>query len=151
LGITVASMPQPARSSSATAFDTHTWADGVTMAWSWHLASSGVVNRSMWWTVRIAPRTALAEMQSWAWTTSWSPGSTAAARAAIERITRAPTVSPGTSGRGASRTATAGATGRKKPWSPSRPTAYTVTDAPSEASASASASVCTTPPRGRVE
>ena len=71
-GITVAAMPHPGpQLGRPPPRDTHTWATGVTMARSWQRASSGVVKWSRWWTVRhAAPGTALAEMQSWAWTTS---------------------------------------------------------------------------------
>jgi len=58
------------------------------------------------------PGTALAEMQSWACTTSLRPGGTAVARVAIERVTRWPTLSPSRSTRGITRVVTAGSTGR---------------------------------------
>ena len=70
-GMTVAVMPQPSRSSPATAADTQTWRDAAsTMARSWQAASSGVVKWSMWCTVRTQRSAALALMQSCACTMS---------------------------------------------------------------------------------
>jgi hypothetical protein len=56
--------PQPAASSAATAAETHMWAYGSVMAFSWQAASSGVLKWSMWCTVRTQRPTALALMQS---------------------------------------------------------------------------------------
>ena len=69
-GITVAVMPQPSRSSRATAALTQTWPTGSVMARSWQAASSGVWKWSMWCTVRRQRPAAFALMQSWACTMS---------------------------------------------------------------------------------
>ncbi len=128
------------------------------MAWRWQSISAGVVKSSTWWTVRTtgmpapASRTraaARAAMQSWAWKTSNRPASAdrPASRASTDWNTRSSSVSAAA---GAGTMVNGAATGRKNPLSGS-PRATTVTSARAAVSASARASVWTTPPRGLVE
>ena len=69
-GMTVGCSPHPSATSAATAADTQMRAYGSTTALSWHSASTGVVNSSRWWMVRMHGPTALALMQSCACTMS---------------------------------------------------------------------------------
>ena len=123
------------------------------MARSWQATSCGVVNWSMWWTVRRHRGTALAEMQSWAWTTSNASQSHAVGQggdrahdAVAERLVRRPRSIGAIADR-----APPGRPAGRTPRSRSRQMVATVTSTPRAASASARASVWTTPPRGRVE
>ena len=157
MGITVGRNPQPSSTSRATAAETQIRSVGPTTARSWQATSSGVVKVSRWWIVRTHPPDAMAAfalMQSWACTTSYDARSDENARpsTSIERNIRAPTDSSSPrSAKGTARTVTESATGRKNVVSPPRPSVQTSTSTPSVARASASAKVCTTPPRGRVE
>ena len=130
------------------------------MAWRWQSMSDGLVKSSTWWTVltttgggpaapSLTRQAARAEMQSWVCRmgNSAASGPSPAASASTLAKTRSSSV-----GRlaGAAMMVNGAATGRKKPASGS-PSAITRTGYPAACSASASASVCTTPPRGLTE
>ena len=130
------------------------------MAWRWQSMSDGLVKSSTWWTVltttgggpaaaSLTLAAARAEMQSWVCRMGRPATRSPSPAASASTLAKTRSSSVGRLG-GASMMVNGAATGRKKPAAGS-PSAITRTGYPAACSASASASVCTTPPRGLTE